>query len=137
MILQKRALGDDGAGDLDFIERQHGDEGGRGPFGGGEAVGQGLSDIAFGLAGDDHEDLAENGRCLGAGRGRVAQGRNAKQQTATIVHTFAARELKEMLCGGQGLRVRGAMGLKLDNSGHGELRPDVEYPCTFDLGRRW
>ncbi len=55
-ILQHRARGDHRAGDLDLVERQDIDQRRRRPFGGGELVGESLTDFAFGAGDQPQED---------------------------------------------------------------------------------
>jgi hypothetical protein len=107
VVLQDRAAGDDRAGDLDLVEGQDVDQGGRRPGGVGQALGQAGADVALGLDDQAHEDRVEQDldlgrRGLALGLAGVAHVHDAGEQALAIVRLAAA---------GQGQKLRGLGGL--------------------------
>ena len=89
LVVQQGAGGDDGAGDLDVVEGQDIDQGGRRPVHMGQLLGQAAADIPFGLDHQAHEDRIEQilhrwrGHDLGA-FGHVTQFHDRQQQSLPV-----------------------------------------------------
>ena len=122
LILEDRASGEDGAGDLDVVERQNIDEGGRRPGGRRQTLGQGFADVVLGLTGEDEEDVGQDGgQVLAGGRVLVAQGHDAHQQSLPVLKGPAVGE-------GQQVRHGRAGWLKGACVFQGDCRHDRQLP---------
>jgi hypothetical protein len=89
VLLEHRTGGDDRPGDLNLVEGQHIDQGGRRPVGGGELLGQAAADVALGLDHQLHEDRGQqvlHGGDLVSRRGftGVAQVDDGQQQALAV-----------------------------------------------------
>ena len=89
VVVQQRAAGDDGAGDLDVVQGQDVNQRPRRPFDAGDAFGQMAAHLALGVQHQGHEQfvdegLGAHGLEVAAGTRQLAQADDVHQQAFAI-----------------------------------------------------
>jgi hypothetical protein len=130
-VLQQGAGGDDRASDLDLVQRQHVDQGGRGPVDAGDSLGQGHADVPLGLSRQGQEDVAEQRADLGRRTCRLAKRGDLQQQPLAVFSRSTLRQGQKL---GNGPVVPGVAGrLQLNDRHSGS--PNRRRCLTITRGR--